>query len=104
MESITSQSIRGYEVIEVIGEGGFGAVYHAFQPAVKREVAIKMLLPHYANDPDFIRGFETEAELIARLKLHRFSQSYCLFAGWKCSNCWQLFTRYLSQRSSSDDA
>ena len=60
--------IRGYELREKIGEGGFGTVYRAFQPVVQREVAIKVIRPGYANQPDFIRRFETEAHLVARLE------------------------------------
>ena len=61
-------AIRGYELQEQIGEGGFGAVYRAYQPSVGREVAIKVILPKYANHPDFIRRFEAEAQLVARLE------------------------------------
>lgn len=43
------QTIRGYEVRECIGEGGFGMIYRAYQPAVNRQVAIKVILPKYAN-------------------------------------------------------
>ncbi len=60
--------VRGYELRESVGAGGFGAVYRAYQPAVKREVAIKIILPKYANHPDFIRRFESEAQLVARLE------------------------------------
>jgi WD40 repeat protein/DNA-binding SARP family transcriptional activator/tRNA A-37 threonylcarbamoyl transferase component Bud32 len=60
--------IRGYELHEKIGEGGFGAVFRAWQPVVRREVAIKVIRPEYANQPDFIRRFETEAQLVARLE------------------------------------
>ncbi len=60
--------IRGYELREKLGEGGFGAVYRAWQPVVQREVAIKVIRPEYANRPDFIRRFETEAQLVARLE------------------------------------
>ncbi len=63
-----TDSIRGYELKERLGQGGFGAVFRAFQPAVGREVAIKVILPEFANQPDFIRRFETEAQLIARLE------------------------------------
>jgi WD40 repeat protein/serine/threonine protein kinase len=59
---------KGYEIREVIDRGGFGAVYRAFQSVIGREVAIKMILPVYANQPEFIRRFETEAQLIARLE------------------------------------
>jgi WD40 repeat protein/serine/threonine protein kinase/energy-coupling factor transporter ATP-binding protein EcfA2 len=60
--------IRGYELRERIGSGGFGVVHRAFQTTVGREVAIKIILPHFANHPDFIRRFENEAQLIARLE------------------------------------
>ncbi|MBE2266930.1 MAG: protein kinase, partial [Anaerolinea sp.] len=60
--------IKGYELREKIGAGGFGAVYRAFQPAVGREVAIKVILAEYANQPEFIRRFETEAQMVARLE------------------------------------
>jgi serine/threonine protein kinase len=52
-----------------VAAGGFGAVYGAKQSsAFGREVAIKVILPKYANQPEFIRRFE--AELIARLGLY----------------------------------
>src|SRR5207245_342639 len=38
------------------------------QPSIQREVAVKVILPDYANQPDFIRRFEVEAQLIARLE------------------------------------
>ncbi|MBE2183497.1 MAG: protein kinase [Anaerolineae bacterium] len=60
--------LKGYEFRERIGTGGFGAVYRAHQTAIGREVAIKMILPKYANHPDFIRQFEVEARVVARLE------------------------------------
>lgn len=60
--------IKGYELHERIGSGGFGVVHRAYQTTVGREVAIKIILPHFANHPDFIRRFEIEAQLIARLE------------------------------------
>lgn len=68
MQELTLPAIKGYELRECLGEGGFGAVYKAYQPAVGREVAIKIILPGLANQPDFIRRFETEAQVIARLE------------------------------------
>jgi serine/threonine protein kinase/WD40 repeat protein len=62
------QSVRGYDLFERIGAGGFGAVYRAFQPILGREVAIKVILPQFANQPEFIRRFETEAQTVARLE------------------------------------
>src|SRR2546430_988969 len=66
--STEKQLIKGYELQEVLGEGGFGAVYRAFQPLVKREVAIKVIRGTYINRPEFVRRFESEAQLIAQLE------------------------------------
>ena len=68
MEHLIGTEIKGYELLELIGAGGFGAVYRAHQQSVGREVAIKVILPEHANTPMFIRRFETEAQLVARLE------------------------------------
>lgn len=67
---LTGKSVRGYEFREQLGEGGFGAVYKAYQPSVQREVAVKVILPQHADetDFDFIAGFETEARFVAQLE------------------------------------
>jgi WD40 repeat protein/serine/threonine protein kinase len=65
---MAGQTVKGYELRDRIGGGGFGEVYRAFQPLLKREVAIKIILPQHANQPEFIRRFEVEAELVARLE------------------------------------
>src|SRR5260370_40504087 len=68
MDDISGQVIRGYELREHIGSGGFGAVYRAYQAVIEREVAVKIILQQYANQPDFIRRFQAEAQVIARLE------------------------------------
>src|SRR5262249_44559489 len=65
---LIGQTIKGYEIDTCVARGGFGAVYHAFQPSVKREVAVKVILPQFADKPDFIRRFEAEAQIIAQLE------------------------------------
>src|SRR5574341_1412936 len=67
-EDLSGHAIRGYALGERIGAGGMGAVYRAVQPLVEREVAVKIILPQYANHPEFIRRFEAEAQLVARLE------------------------------------
>ena len=62
------QHIKGYELRQQIGTGGFGEVHLAYQPSIGREVAVKIITPQYANHPDFIRRFETEAQTISRLE------------------------------------
>ena len=69
-------AIRGYQLLEPVGQGGYGIVYHALQPSVDRDVAVKVIQPQYANRPDFIRRFEAEAQLIARLEHPRIVPLY----------------------------
>jgi WD40 repeat protein/DNA-binding SARP family transcriptional activator len=65
---VLEQPVRGYELQELLGSGHFGAVYRAHQPVVGRDVAVKIILPRFADDPDFIRRFAVEAQLVARLE------------------------------------
>ena len=60
--------MRGYELREQIGASASGAAYRAYQPAVGREVAIKVIGPDLANDPAFIRRFQSEAQVVATLE------------------------------------
>ncbi|MBS1964787.1 MAG: protein kinase [Chloroflexi bacterium SZAS-1] len=68
LDTLPGQAVKGYEIRECLGRGGFGAVFRALQPGVAREVAIKVILPQLADLPDFIRRFEAEAQTIARLE------------------------------------
>ncbi|HEX9642925.1 MAG TPA: protein kinase, partial [Acidimicrobiia bacterium] len=65
---IGGEAVAGYELREEIGAGAFGLVHRAYQPSVGREVAVKVIRPEFANDVDFIRRFEVEAQLVARLE------------------------------------
>jgi serine/threonine protein kinase len=85
-----------FEVVEVVGVGGFGIVYRAREPALEREVALKEYMPmgmvgraadgrvtlrSRQHEEDFalgLRSFVNEARLLARfdhpalVKVHRF--------------------------------
>jgi WD40 repeat protein/serine/threonine protein kinase len=63
-----AQGVRGYRLKEEIGEGAYGSIHLAVQPAIGREVAVKVIRRKYANDAEFIRRFEAEAQTIARLE------------------------------------
>lgn len=67
-QSLIGVVVNGYQIREKIGEGGIGTVYKAYQIAIGREVAIKVLRPTYARNTEFLLRFQTEAELIARLE------------------------------------
>jgi serine/threonine protein kinase len=56
-----------YEVQALIGEGGMGQVYRANDTRLNRIVAIKVLPPHFADNPEMKERFEREAQTIAGL-------------------------------------
>ena len=56
-----------YEIRELLGEGGMGAVYRASDSRLKRDVAIKVIRPDLAADADRAARFEREARLLASL-------------------------------------
>ena len=56
-----------YEIKEKLGQGGMAIVYHAFDPLLQRDVAIKALLPKYKNNPNIVRMFLHEGQLMAKL-------------------------------------
>src|SRR5579872_4616687 len=56
-----------YRMQEKIGSGGMGEVYRATDDRLGRQVAIKILQPGLANDPDRLRRFELEARAAAAL-------------------------------------
>src|SRR5512139_4138071 len=60
--------IRGYDSFEQIAVGGMAVVYKARKQSIKKNVAIKVLLPHLAADPRFITRFQQEAEAAARVQ------------------------------------
>jgi DNA-binding SARP family transcriptional activator/WD40 repeat protein len=62
------RQLRGYALGEVLGEGAFGTVFKSRQPGVGREVAVKVIRADLADDPDFVRHFEAEAQLVANLE------------------------------------
>ena len=55
------------EIIEPLGAGGMGRVYKVRQPNLDRIVALKLLPPAYAADPEWVERFTREARALARL-------------------------------------
>lgn len=57
-----------YQVDALLGQGGMSAVYRAYDPNLRRVVAIKLIHPHLSSDPNFIGRFKEEAASVARLR------------------------------------
>ena len=59
--------IGPYEVVSMIGAGGMGEVYRARDTRLQRDVALKVLPPLFADDPERLARFEREAQVLAAL-------------------------------------
>jgi WD40 repeat protein/DNA-binding SARP family transcriptional activator len=60
--------LRGYRLGERLGTGREGTVYAARLPGVEREFAVRILRPEIADDPEFVRSFEADAQAVASLR------------------------------------
>jgi serine/threonine protein kinase len=56
-----------YHIVREIGRGGMAVVYRAYQPALDRYVAVKVLPQELAFDQQFVERFQREAKAVARL-------------------------------------
>src|ERR1041385_8130543 len=56
-----------YQVEAPLGAGGMGEVYRATDTRLNRTVAIKVLPPHFINQPEMKTRFDREAQVIAGL-------------------------------------
>ena len=80
MERLIGQSLGRYKITKLLGEGGMGAVFLGTDVTLQREVAIKIMHPHMAQDASFRERFLQEARTAARLdhpsivQVHDFGQ------------------------------
>ncbi|MDP2727382.1 MAG: protein kinase, partial [Dehalococcoidia bacterium] len=56
-----------YQLIDVVGKGGMATVYKALDLKLQRTVAVKVIHPGIAADPNFAKHFRTEAQNAATL-------------------------------------
>ena len=96
---LTGKTVKSYEFADLLGQGGYGVVYRANQSAILREVAIKVILPKYANSPKFIRLFASEAQVVARLEHPHIVP---LYDYWREPDSAYLVMRYLRDGSLRD--
>ena len=68
MEDLTGKQFGHYQIVAPLGEGGMAAVYKAYQPAMERYVAIKVLPRHMSSSEEFVTRFRREARMLAQLQ------------------------------------
>ncbi|NOK59746.1 MAG: hypothetical protein GFH27_549285n270 [Chloroflexi bacterium AL-W] len=73
--SLLNSKLGNYEVHNLLGRGGMASVYRAYDPALDREVAIKVISTA-GQPPDFVARFQREARVVARLRHPNIVQIY----------------------------
>lgn len=58
---------KGFEILEILGQGGMGIVYKARQQSLDRLVALKLLNAQLASSEEFSKRFDREAKVLASL-------------------------------------
>jgi tRNA A-37 threonylcarbamoyl transferase component Bud32 len=67
VESLVGRTIGKYKIVEHLGRGGMAEVYKAYQEALDRHVAIKLMHSFLASEQDFMNRFRREARAMAAL-------------------------------------
>ncbi|RPI30753.1 MAG: serine/threonine protein kinase, partial [Chloroflexota bacterium] len=80
MDQMIGRTLNRYKIMEILGEGGVGAVFKAYDDLLQRQVAVKVMRPDFARRPNFRDRFLQEARTAARLdhpsivEVHDFGQ------------------------------
>ena len=75
LAALLGQQIPGYLLLEKLGQGSMGVVYKARQVSMDRLVAVKVLHPRLAADPEFLRRLTREAHVAAKLSHNNIVQA-----------------------------
>ena len=68
MLGLVGRTIGRYHILEQVGQGGMSSVFRAVETTTNRTVAIKIISPYLANEPQFKARFEREIRLLRRLQ------------------------------------
>ena len=68
MSHLAGKTLGQYQIFELIGQGGMAEIYRAYQPSVKRDVVVKVLLDALRDNDAFVDQFMHEVEVIAHLQ------------------------------------
>lgn len=67
MRLTIGQVKKAYQIVDMIGQGGQGAVYRVRHTLLKRDFAMKVIRPDLAEDPETVQRFQIEAAIIIKL-------------------------------------
>lgn len=67
MDGLIGRALGKYQIVEQLGEGGMATVYKAYDSALERYVAIKIIRSGNQVDPLFLQRFQREARALAKL-------------------------------------
>lgn len=67
LNKLVGQTLNRYKILSLLGSGGMGMVFKAHDISLQRDVAIKIMHPHIASQPNFQERFLQEARTAARL-------------------------------------
>lgn len=76
MDNLVGQTLNRYKINALIGEGGMGAVFLATDLTLERDVAVKIMHPNYARQPNFQQRFLQEARTAAKMNHPGIVQVY----------------------------
>lgn len=93
--------IPGYVCLELLGRGGMGEVWKARQISLDRMVAIKILSPTLAVEPDFVRRFERESTALAALS---HPHIVCVYDRGSANGHWFFVMEFVEGKSLRDRA
>jgi tRNA A-37 threonylcarbamoyl transferase component Bud32 len=73
---LTGKTLGQYAISRRLGQGGMATVYLAEQPSINRQVAVKIMPAYFLHDPTFLKRFNQEVKVIARLQHPRILPVY----------------------------
>lgn len=93
---LTGQTLGDFRILRRLGRGGMGQVYLAEQLSLKRKVALKLLRPEMASNPNALQRFKAEAEAVARINHANIVQVYHI---GEASNLQYMALEYVEGRN-----
>ncbi|MBN2433281.1 MAG: serine/threonine protein kinase [Acidobacteria bacterium] len=75
---MTLRSLGKYQIEAILGQGAMGVVYRAYDPVIKRRVALKTISGDFKQDPELLRRFYLEAQAAGSLRHNNIVTIYDL--------------------------